>query len=124
RPPTPRQGLGAMGERLVAEHLRRQGYEIVETNFRCSIGEIDIVARRGGWLVFVEVRTRRGGSFGTPEESITAAKARKLRDLAATYLEAHPEAPLDWRIDVAAVELTPDGRLLRLEIVEHAVEAE
>ena len=76
-----RKKLGAFGERIAGDYLKRQGYEILETNFRCSVGEIDIVARHGDYLVFVEVRTKRNLEFGTPEESITSAKKKKLIEL-------------------------------------------
>ena len=69
-----RRRLGQRGEQLAAERLAAMGYEIVERNYRCKAGEIDLVARQGGGWVFVEVRTRRGDRFGTPEESVTARK--------------------------------------------------
>ena len=116
-----RKELGDWGERLAADYLRRQGYTIRETKFRCPLGEIDIVAEKGEYLVFVEVRTKRGRTFGTPEESVTFAKAEKLIDLADTYLQTHDDLPPFWRIDVVAVELTPRGRILRLELIENAV---
>ena len=116
-----RKELGDWGERLAADYLRRQGYVIRETNFRCPVGEIDVVAEKGDYLVFVEVRTRRGQAFGTPEESVTLAKAEKLIDLAHTYLQSHDNLPPFWRIDVVAVELTPSGRISRVEHIENAV---
>ncbi len=120
--PTARQSLGAAGERLAAEHLRQQGYTILETNWRSpGLGELDMVAREGEALAFVEVRTRRGRAYGTPEESITPRKQAKLAALAETYLQEHPPRPLDWRIDVVAVEMSAEGRLLRVEIIRNAV---
>ncbi len=116
-----RKRLGDWGERLAADYLRRQGYAIREIKFRCPLGEIDIVAEKGEHLVFVEVRTKRGQAFGTPEESVTPAKAGKLVDLAHTYLQTHDSLPPFWRIDVVAVELTPRGRLSRVELIENAV---
>jgi putative endonuclease len=116
-----RKELGDWGERLAADYLRRQGYVIRETNFRCPLGEIDIVAEKGEHLVFVEVRTRRGRNFGTPEESVTSVKAERLIDLAHTYLQSHDNLPPFWRIDFVAVELTPAGKILRLELIENAV---
>lgn len=116
-----RKELGDWGERLAADYLRRQGYAIRETKFRCPLGEIDIVAEKGEYLAFVEVRTKKGKAFGTPEESVTTAKAGKLIDLAHTYLQTHDDLPPFWRIDVVAVELTPGGRILRLELIENAI---
>ena len=101
-------------------HLRQQGYVVRERNWRCSVGEIDIVAEDSGCLVFVEVRTRRGREFGTPEESVTPAKQAKLVELAQTYLQEH-DWDGDWRIDVVAVEMSSDGKLLRVELIKNAV---
>ena len=109
-----RQGLGQTGERLAAEHLAGQGLRLITRNWRSGrLGEIDLVAQDGPCLVIVEVRTRRGESFGTPEESVTPAKQARLAALAEAYSLA-----IDWqgpvRIDVVAVAFTPDGRLLEI----------
>lgn len=116
-----RMGLGRRGERLAAEYLLRQGYRVLETNARTASGEIDLVALDNGVLALVEVRTRRGRSLGTPEESITLAKQERLRRAAAEYHQAHLELPSDYRIDVVGVELTPAGRLIRIELIKAAV---
>ena len=68
----------------------------------------------------MEVRTRRGSSFGTPEESLTPAKGEKIMTAAQTYLQSHENLPPDWRIDVVAVEMDRSGKLLRIEIIENA----
>ncbi len=81
-----RRALGAAGEDFAAAHLAQQGYQILARNIRCAGVELDIVARRGRTLVFVEVKTRRGREFGTPEEAVTPAKQAKLVELAATYV--------------------------------------
>jgi len=116
-----RQRLGALGERLARRHLEEKGYCILDANFRSPYGEVDMVARHGEHLVFVEVRTRRGRGFGTPEESLTPAKGERLVATAQSYLEAHPQPSGLWRIDVVAVELSPQGKLLRIEVIENAV---
>ena len=113
--------LGSLGERLAAAHLESKGYRIIDRNWRCPEGEVDLVAERDGCLVFVEVRTRRGTAHGSPEESVTAAKAARLLAVADAYVQAHPEAPEDRRIDLVAVELSPEGRLLRVDHIEAAV---
>jgi len=121
-----RRGLGNLGEDLAVEYLRQHGYVIRERNYRVPLlGEIDIVAEDGGCLAFVEVRTRRGRTYGTPEESITVAKKLRLVELAMSYRQAHEGEvlPLDSRIDVVAVELTPAGRLFRIEVIKNAVGA-
>ena len=119
-----RHGLGKRGEDIAVAHLERQGYVIRQRNYRVPLlGEIDIVAEESGQLVFVEVRTRRGRSYGTPEESITVAKKLRLVQLAMSYRQAHSEAslPADERIDVVAVELTPAGRVVRVGVIKNAV---
>ena len=120
--PSYNRQLGALGERIAKDYLQRRGYQILETNFRCREGEIDIVARHGDYLVFVEVRTRKSRNTGTPEESITNAKRQKLVEVANAYLQAHDQPPSPCRIDVVAVELGPGDEILRLEIVENAID--
>jgi len=115
-----RKGLGRLGEQLAAQALTARGYRIRERNWRCQTGELDIVAEDGGVLVVVEVKTRRGREFGSPEETVTPTKQAKLVELAATYVQ-HDSWQGDWRIDVVAVELTPGGKLLRVEIIQNAV---
>jgi putative endonuclease len=105
---------------LAAAHLEEQGYVVRERNWRCPAGEIDIVGEDSGCLAFVEVRTRRGREYGTPEESVTPAKQAKLVELAQTYLQEHSWDG-DWRIDVVAVEMTSGGKLLRVELIKNAV---
>lgn len=116
-----RKQLGAFGEQVAKDHLEKHGYEIVQCNYRCSIGEIDIVARDGDYLVFVEVRTKRDRQFGSPEESITLAKKTKLVELAETYLQEHQDSSELWRIDVVAVEVGRADKISRIEIIENAV---
>ncbi len=112
---------GKKGEKLAREFLGNNGYDIIETNYRCPEGEIDIVARQQNTLVFVEVRTKTSRTFGSPEESITPVKAARLRTLAARYGQDHDYLPVAWRIDVVAVEMNKSGRLSRIEIIENAV---
>ena len=116
-----RKRLGAFGEKVAEDHLKSLGYAILERNFRCPIGEIDIVARDKDYLVFVEVRTKRDRKFGSPEESITLAKKTKLVELAETYLQEHQDSPDLWRIDVVAVEVGRADKISRIEIIENAV---
>jgi putative endonuclease len=116
--------FGDFGERVAATFLEQKGYEIVERNWSVREGEIDIIAKRGDELVFVEVRSRRGRSMGTPEESITGRKAAHVRAAAALYVQQHPEAPPHQRIDVVVLELDAKGRVLRVEQIENAIEDE
>jgi putative endonuclease len=119
--PDQRKEVGDLGERIAAQHLKGLGYEILETNFRSREGEIDIIARKGEFLVFVEVRTRRSSSFGTPEESVTPQKKERLITLAQAYMEGRDDLPASWRIDVVAIELGREGKVSRLEIIENAI---
>lgn len=100
--------LGARGETLAAEHLSARGYRILDRNWRCARGEIDIVAVDCGETVFVEVKTRSGVGFGHPFEAITPAKVARLRRLAAAWCDAHPGAYDRIRIDAFAV-IAPTG---------------
>ena len=117
---TSRKALGRLGEELTVQALVQRGYRIRERNWRCPSGELDIVAEDGDVLAFVEVKTRRGQDFGTPEEAVTPAKQAKLIELAATYVQESGWSG-DWRIDVAAVELSSSGKLVRVEIIHNAV---
>jgi putative endonuclease len=111
-----------LGERLAAAHLEAKGYRVVDRNYRRREGEVDVVAERGGALVFVEVRTRMGGEPGEAAESITPAKAARLLAVAEVYCQEHPGGLADCRIDVVTVELSPDGRLRKIAHIENAVE--
>ncbi len=113
---------GRLGEKLAAELLKKRKYKIIETNYRCSHGEIDIIARHKKSLVFIEVRSKTSLEFGTPEESITAKKMERIRTAARHYLQSHEDLPEQWRIDVVAIELTPEGKTRRIELIENAVE--
>ena len=99
--------LGRWGEELVAEDLRRRGWSVVDTNFRCRMGELDIVAQNDRYLIFVEVKLRKNERFGAAREAVTASKQRKLRIAAQYYLMSHPTR-LQPRFDVAEV-YAPQG---------------
>jgi len=111
-------GLGHRGEELAAQELQRRGYEIVERNWRCEVGEADIVARRGPIWAFVEVRTRRGEAYGSPEESITPKKQARMRAVAERYMAEHGLHEADGQLLMVAVEMDRAGRLRRVEVLE------
>ena len=115
-----RKDTGILGEKLARYFLKKRSYRIIETNYRCSEGEIDVVARHKDSLVFIEVRTKKSLKFGSPEESITPAKMKKLRVTASHYRQTHNNLPLLWRIDVV-VELNQKGKLSRIELIESVV---
>lgn len=100
---TDRRTTGSLGEDATADSYRRRGYRVLVRNWRCSLGEIDLVLTRGDTLVFCEVKTRRGGAFGGGYEAVTARKRHKLRALAQTFLVVHGLNPRAIRFDVASV---------------------
>lgn len=117
-----RKALGMWGEKIAGKYLQKNGYKIIETNFRCRQGEIDIIAIDREYLVFVEVRTRRGIEYGSPEESVTLAKKKKLISLAFAYLQNHSNLPSSWRFDVIAIEADQAGKIIRLELIQNAID--
>ena len=119
---TTRLDLGGFGERIAADHLASKGYRVFDRNFRVAEAEIDLIAEFGGEVVFVEVRTRKGGDRGMAALSVNVPKARKLRRAVGWYIESHPEfAERALRIDVVTVELASDGKLQRIEHIEDAI---
>jgi putative endonuclease len=96
---------GARGEESVSAYLLEQGYRILERNFRCPLGEMDIIARDGGTIVFVEVKTRSSRRFGTPQEAIDLRKQRRMTAIALFYLKGRGWLGEPARFDVAAVTL-------------------
>lgn len=120
-----RRALGALGERLAAEHLQRAGYRIVERNFRTRYGELDIVAAGDSCLVFCEVKTRVRGGGPSPFDAIGGIKRTRVRQMAAQWLaERRPEldepAQPQLRFDAIGVSMSPSGRLLSLDHLEDA----
>lgn len=107
-PPTT-QSKGLTGEAIAVAFLRRKKYAIVETRFRFLRGEIDIVARDGRTLVFVEVKMRTGRGFGRPEESVTPAKQRQIRKVAEGYLLMRRPGDVACRFDVIAIRPAESG---------------
>jgi len=104
-----RQALGLDGEDTACRALEARGYRILSRRYRTRIGEIDVVARQGACIVFVEVKTRRDGRFGDPAAAVTAEKQRRLAVMAADYLARHRLERAPARFDVVAIMLA-DGR--------------
>lgn len=104
-----RSRTGAEGERVAAAHLRAQGIAVEGWNYRTRFGEIDLIARDGDDVVFVEVKTRRNAGFGAPEESVTRRKRGRLVLAAQEYLKEHELEERAWRIDVVAITLRPNA---------------
>src|SRR5689334_5480796 len=102
---TEKSALGQRGEQLAASYLQNNGYTIVITNWHCSRGELDIVARKDDMLVFVEVRTRHADSAESAFESIRPTKQNRVQKAAHLYLAEHNLSDVRWRIDIIAVAL-------------------
>ena len=109
--------LGERGETIAARHLARRGMVVLDRNWRCEAGEIDLVLRDGHVLVICEVKTRSSTDFGAPLEAIDQRKVDRLRRLAARWLRVHDCHPDDVRIDMVGV-LAPPGRPVEVEHVE------
>jgi putative endonuclease len=105
----PKDALGRQGEQLAAEHLRQDGLRVLDRNWRCAEGEIDIVAAERRSLVICEVKTRSSVRYGTPLEAVSRAKRSRLRRLAACWLVAHGVLFDEIRIDVVGVLRTESG---------------
>ncbi len=105
--------VGGVGERLAAEYLERAGYVILHRNFRFGRNEIDLIARKGKTIVFVEVKTRRGAGYGEPEEAVTAEKIRRIRRVASAYLAWRGMGETGCRFDVVAVLLGGNAPTIR-----------
>ena len=112
------ESLGKIGEEFAAAHLRTLHYKILERNYRCAAGEIDIIARDRNTLVFVEVKTRSNRDFGPPAEAVHARKQRQLSKVALTYLNQKKLIDIPARFDVVAVELFPGKR--QIEVIRDA----
>lgn len=109
---------GRLGESTAKEYLEKKGYKILERNYRTRYAEIDLVVQHGDSLVFVEVRTKTGDRFGTPEESLTPWKKERLRRNAAAYVaKANWTGP--YRLDAVCIVLKPDQSIERLAHYEH-----
>ena len=105
-----RKELGDSGEDIAAKHLKKQGMKVLHRNFKTDMGEIDIVAKDGDTVVFVEVKTRTRNDRGYPEEAVDRRKLRKIEATGRIYLRYHAKPNDPWRIDVIAVEPV-DGEL-------------
>jgi putative endonuclease len=114
-----KQVFGQSGEEMAVRHLRKLGYKIIERNFRTVSGEIDIIARHKGTIVFVEVKSRRSLTFGDPKEAITPVKKRHLSMAALAYLKKNGSLQTRSRFDVVAI-VTDDQP--RIEVITNAFE--
>ncbi len=116
-----KQSTGAIGEELAATFLKKQGYKIVEQNFRTRLGEIDIIALDKGTITFVEVKTRKSTTFGYPQEAIGSKKQKKISQVASIYLNQKKLNAEKARFDVVAILLSPD-QTDKIELIKDAFE--
>jgi len=114
----PRRQLGDAGEDLAAAALKQQGYKILERNYETSLGEIDLIARQGKVLVFIEVKTRKNERFGAPQDAVNPAKQNKYRRLADYYLKQKRLGEVLVRFDVVGIIIGKDAP--RVEIIQNA----
>ena len=103
------QSLGRYGESLAARYLTERGMVLLDQNWRCPAGEIDLVLRDGDVLVVCEVKTRTSLDYGTPHEAVTSRKVQRMRRLAQAWLTSHAAAPTGVRLDLVAVLRPPRG---------------
>lgn len=117
-----RLSIAKIGESLAAKHLKTRGCRILAQNYRARRGEIDLIARDGEFVVFVEVKTRRSLKFGLPQAAVTWQKQRQISKVALAYLQAQNLLDAPCRFDVIAIHLSPQLELLNLEQIESAFE--
>lgn len=113
-----RLDLGRCGEDLALRHIEKLGYRIIERNYRCALGELDLVARDGDTLVFIEIKTRRQGAAEAAKEAVDARKRRQLSKAALAYLKAHGGWETRARFDVVTVGL--EGAEPKVELIRNA----
>jgi putative endonuclease len=105
---------GKEGEKIAAAFLKKNGYRICEINFRCVLGEIDIIAKEKDELVFIEVKTRKSAELGYPEQAVGTRKQKKMSQLALWYLQKKNITGADARFDVVAITMLPSGNEIKL----------
>jgi len=116
----PKQQFGKTGESLAVRYLRKKGYRILLQNYRNKLGEIDIIAKEKGTLVFVEVKSRKSGQYGSPKYAVTPAKQRKISIVALSYLKEIRQSDAKARFDVVTVNA--GCRDTQIDIIKNAFE--
>jgi len=109
---------GNLGEDLAVRYLQKHGYKILDRNFHCRFGEIDIIAQDGQTLVFVEVKTRWSKKFGEPQEAVTFRKLKSIIKTGQYFKLLHPKLPEDLRIDVVAIDI--ESKFPKVELIKNA----
>ena len=111
---------GKKGEDIAVVYLKSAGYRIVERNYKCLFGEIDIVAKDGDTVVFVEVKSRKSEEFGDPQVAVGLEKQKKISKISLKYLEEKHLYPCNARFDVVAIKMLPSGN--KVELIQNAFE--
>ncbi len=114
--------LGKLGEELAFKKVKRLGYKCIARNYRCALGEIDLIAKDGDCLVFIEIKTRRGRSLGSIKEAIDKRKKRQLSKVALAYLKSNNYCDVKSRFDVVAISLNQDKE--QIEVIQNAFDLE
>ena len=115
-----RQKFGEKSESIAASYLKKQGYKIIERNYRTKLGEIDVIARDKDTIAFIEVKARRSGQFGDPKWAVTPKKQRKISMVALQYLKTTGQSNVKARFDVVSIKSSHDNP--NIEIVKNAFE--
>lgn len=115
-----RQTLGKRGENSAARYLQKNGYKIIRRGYRCRLGEIDIIAESGNYLIFCEVKTRVNTGYSQPFEALNEKKKRKIKQIASYYSAFVAKRPMDIRFDVISIILR--GQNIEIEHIENAFE--
>ena len=113
-----RRDLGRQGEELALRFLKQKGYRLVQTNYSCKLGEVDIIAKEKDVIVFVEVKTRTSTLFGPPQLAVTRAKQNQLSKVALNFLKEKRIEDAKARFDVVAILLGPEGE--KIELIQNA----
>jgi putative endonuclease len=116
--PEHHHAVGRAGEEAAVQYLCQQGYHVLERNYRCRFGEIDLIARDGSTLAFIEVKTRRSQTFGPAAAAVTREKQRNLVKASQVYLTQKRKADEFCRFDVVTIEL--DAQTPRIELIKNA----
>jgi putative endonuclease len=117
-----RLDLGKLGEELAFKKVKRLGYKCIARNYRCALGEIDLIAKDGDCLVFIEIKTRRGRSLGSVKEAIDKRKKRQLSKVALAYLKSNNYCDVKSRFDVVAISLNQGKE--QIEVIQNAFDLE
>jgi len=108
------KNLGEYGEDVAVSYLKKRGYKIIKRNFRCVLGEIDIIAKKDSYLVFVEVKTRKQGAEIMPEDSINYEKERRLKKIAEFYINNYCWEDIECRFDVLSIIIGKDEEVINI----------